>query len=318
MAYPATKTTFTDPVGTTRVDTGVDHAGNHKAHNDLLEAIEDTVGTTAGTNVLKNFAAGDFPARINSSNVLQQAVSGTVTITSGTLGTVQLIGGTLGTAETIGGTVKSAVVGTSQVQGGTVGNALLGTPKITIGSDAEGDMYYRNSGGSVARVGVGAAGQFLSTNGTTPSWGVPATAGYASGCLVNMNGTDQTITGTTYTTLNLTNEVYDLGSEWDTTNKRFVIGTAGKYLCSLRAHWNDVTANKKFYTYISINDTIKAISESHTGTITSDNGITGQVNAIWNGTAGQTITFGVYNFDTSSHVIEGDASYTEAYIQRLY
>lgn len=169
MAYPATKTTFTDPDGTTRVDTGVDHAGNHKAHNDLLEAIEDTLGTTAGTSVLKNFAAGNFPARINSSNVLQQTLQGTInnsvlgspTITGGTIAAMQLIG----TTQITGGTL-----GTAQTIGGTVGNALLGTPKITVGSDAEGDMYYRDSGGSVARLGIGSNGQVITTDGTTPSW----------------------------------------------------------------------------------------------------------------------------------------------------
>lgn len=63
MTYPTTKTTFTDPAGTTLVDTGVDHAQLHTDHNDTVEAIEDVLGTTAGTSVLKNFAAGEFPVR---------------------------------------------------------------------------------------------------------------------------------------------------------------------------------------------------------------------------------------------------------------
>lgn len=142
MAYPSTKTTFTDPNGTSLL-TSPDHAGLHTSVNDTLEAIQDTVGTTAGTNVLKNFAAGDFPARINASNVLQQRVSGTVdnviagtpSMTAGTWSNPQLIG----TPTITGGTITTAVintptVGTPTITGGTVASALVGTSQMTGGS----------------------------------------------------------------------------------------------------------------------------------------------------------------------------------------
>lgn len=141
--YPASKQTFTDPQGTSTL-ASPDHAALHTDMNDTAEALQDTVGTTAGTNILKNFAAGDFPARINSSNVLQQALSGTI---------------------------NNSVIGTSAITGGTVGNALLGTPSLTVGSDAKGDTYYRETSGALTRLAIGAANTVLKSDGTTPSWG---------------------------------------------------------------------------------------------------------------------------------------------------
>lgn len=137
--YPATKQAFTNPAGTTRVDTGVDHAGAHSDLNDTVEALQDTLGTTAGTSIAMNFAEGDFALRVNSSNVMQTAVAGTInnstlgspTITGGTIanmqliGTSQITGGTFETASVIGGTVTTAVIGTNTIQGGTMNGVTM-------------------------------------------------------------------------------------------------------------------------------------------------------------------------------------------------
>lgn len=139
MAYPSAIYAGTSVAGTTLVS-DVDHAANHNGANSEITAIETTLGTTAGTSVLKNFVAGDFAVRINSSNVLQQAISGTVNTTVGTLsgaviGTPSLSAGTwsnaqlIGTPQITGGTItNAALIGTSQVTGGSVSNATIGTP----------------------------------------------------------------------------------------------------------------------------------------------------------------------------------------------
>lgn len=176
MAYPASKTTFSDPSGTSLL-TSPDHASLHTSVNDTIESIQDTVGTTAGTNVLKDFAAGNFPARINSSNVLQQVISGTVN--NSTLGTPTTTGGVttsgtfnngaIGTSAIVGGTVTATV---GVLTGGNINTTNLGSPVVTVGSDAQGDIYYRNAGGSIARLGPGTSGQFLKTQGAAanPIW----------------------------------------------------------------------------------------------------------------------------------------------------
>jgi hypothetical protein len=54
----------------------------------------------------------------------------------------------------------------------TLTNKTLGTgTTIALGSDATGDIYYRNSGGVVTRLGIGTAGQVLTVSGGgLPSW----------------------------------------------------------------------------------------------------------------------------------------------------
>jgi hypothetical protein len=53
----------------------------------------------------------------------------------------------------------------------TISNKTLGTgTKIAIGSDADKDMYYRASDGTLTRIPVGTDNQILKLNGTTPNW----------------------------------------------------------------------------------------------------------------------------------------------------
>jgi len=75
--YPGTIDTFTNPSGTNTLDSP-NHALQHSDANDALEAIEAVLGTTAGTSVLKDFSAGNFPARVNAGGTL------VTTLTSGT------------------------------------------------------------------------------------------------------------------------------------------------------------------------------------------------------------------------------------------
>lgn len=142
--YPSSKQTFTDPSGTSPLASGPDHAALHTSINDTVEALQDTLGTTQGTNIAKNFNAGDLAVRANSSNVLQQ---------------------------TLQGTINNSVIGTPTITGGTANNQTIGTPTLVLGSDAQGDLLYRSSGGTITRLGIGAGSQVLTTNGTTPSWG---------------------------------------------------------------------------------------------------------------------------------------------------
>jgi len=70
----------------------------------------------------------------------------------------------------------STVVGTSDPQ--TLSEKTLISPKINVGSDATGDLYYRNSSGGLSRLGVGTNGQVLTLASGLPSW---ATGGGGGG-----------------------------------------------------------------------------------------------------------------------------------------
>jgi hypothetical protein len=58
-------------------------------------------------------------------------------------------------------------------------SAILTTPKINIGSDAQGDVYYRDASGNFARLAPGTNGHFLKTQGAAanPIWATPAGGG---------------------------------------------------------------------------------------------------------------------------------------------
>ena len=61
------------------------------------------------------------------------------------------------------------IVGRSSTD--TLTNKTLTSPIINVGSDATGDMYYRDSSGNFTRIAVGTNGQYLSSDGTKPVWG---------------------------------------------------------------------------------------------------------------------------------------------------
>lgn len=47
---------------------------------------------------------------------------------------------------------------------------VLGGVTITLGGDAAGDLYYRNSSGVLTRLSIGSNGQFLNISGGLPTW----------------------------------------------------------------------------------------------------------------------------------------------------
>lgn len=56
----------------------------------------------------------------------------------------------------------------------TLTNKTLTSPVVNVGSDATGDMYYRNAG-VLTRIPVGSDNQIMKLNGTTPNWEAEAT-----------------------------------------------------------------------------------------------------------------------------------------------
>jgi hypothetical protein len=75
-----------------------------------------------------------------------------------------------------GSIAASNLVGTDIATLGTVTAGTLSTGAviagvtITVGSDATGDLYYRNASGIFTRLGIGSAAQVLTVAGGLPSW----------------------------------------------------------------------------------------------------------------------------------------------------
>lgn len=116
--YPAGTDILVQPQSTDFTNV-VGHASNHQNANSAIMAIESTVGTHSGTNILKNFVAGNFPVRQNASNVFQNTMQGTLTASS-----------VSGTVNTTAGTVQGATLGTNAIIGGTSTNQIINTPTV--------------------------------------------------------------------------------------------------------------------------------------------------------------------------------------------
>ena len=70
----------------------------------------------------------------------------------------------------------------------TLTNKTLTSPVLNVGSDATGDIYYRNAG-VLTRLGVGSAGQVLTVASGVPSWAAAGAASYPVATLVSANYT---------------------------------------------------------------------------------------------------------------------------------
>lgn len=82
------------------------------------------------------------------------------------------------------GAISSATAGTDYVTptgSETLSNKTLTSPVINVGSDAEGDIYYRNSGGAFTRLGAGSEGQVLTLSSGLPSWATASGGGLTWG-----------------------------------------------------------------------------------------------------------------------------------------
>ena len=250
MPYPSTKDTFADPAGTTRVDTGVDHAVLHTNHNNTVEALEDTIGTTAGTNVLMQFAAGQFPLRVTGG-----AATGThlTTLVGGSFANPGLIG----TPQITGGTwTNPAMIGTGQITGGTVttaniNNPTIGTPAITAGS-------FNN----------GVIGTPAITGGTITSTVINPVSSTTAKVLAYQGTAQANFTDNTYQIVNYDSEESDPGGNFAANT--FTAPLAGWYFVKAQIGFTAVVANRNYDLAIYKNGTLYSNATEVTGADTAD------------------------------------------------
>ena|SRR3990167_4056580 len=127
--YPSGTDNLTNPAGTSVV-TSPDHAAQHTNINDAMEAVQTTAGTTAGTNVLKHFAAGEFPIRATGVAAIGTLVQ---TVVGGTFTSPIINNSTIGTPAVTGGTANNITLGTPVFSQGAIGGVDLSTSAITLG-----------------------------------------------------------------------------------------------------------------------------------------------------------------------------------------
>jgi hypothetical protein len=140
-----------------------------------------TIGATTGTLTLRN------PTIVSSGTSVTLFDTTATTINFGGAATTFNIGGTTGSSMTLGiggnttttGNTKTINFGLGGASGSTtainIGSGTTGSTNnikfnVVAGSDATGDIWYRNSSGFMTRLAIGTAGQVLSVSGGLPAW----------------------------------------------------------------------------------------------------------------------------------------------------
>ena len=144
-------------------------------------------------------------------------VKGSTTV-FGTTNRISVTGGdTIDIASTYVGQTSITTLGT--VTTGTWG-AVIGQATMTLGSDATGDIYYRNSGGKLTRLGIGSAGQVLGVSAGIPAW-------QAAGGGITV-GTTTITSGTSGRVAFNNSGVYGESANlfWDNTNNNLFVASA--------------------------------------------------------------------------------------------
>jgi hypothetical protein len=201
----------TSPSANLQSGAGVTGGFNIAANAGTLSITNPTISTptfTFGTGVFQTISA--FSANTGNANAFLLNNSGTIS-TSGTAAAVYANlssaansyiamfaqGGATPTASLTSG---SAMTGGMTISVGAgvlnLSSPNLATPSITLGSDATGDIWYRNSGGQVARLPIGSAGQALTVSGGLPVWAAVAGTGTVTSAAY-VASTGMSITGTT-------------------------------------------------------------------------------------------------------------------------
>ena len=181
---------------------GPSNSVNLRIDNNEIAAVNNGAATDlilqgdGGKTIFNNFVLGGFDHRVvisgsmvsgshvstgsfghgysaDSMKIGAPNSSGEVTIDggSGNITATNFVGpltGNAATATKISSITNSNIVQLTETQ--TLTNKTLTSPNINFGSDAEGDIYYRNALGTLVRLARGTDDHVLTMNGNVPNW----------------------------------------------------------------------------------------------------------------------------------------------------
>lgn len=142
----------------------------------------DAIGTTVIWTLPDSDSTGTQALVSNGSGVLSWASiggGGTVTSVSGTANRITSTGGATPVIDISASYVgQTSITTLGTVTTGTLSTgAIIGGVTMTLGSDATGDIYYRNAGGVLTRLAIGSNTDILTVTAGLPSWTTTPTAG---------------------------------------------------------------------------------------------------------------------------------------------
>lgn len=240
--FPTSLDTLTNPNGTDKVDV-VLHSEQHANANDAIEALEAKVGadssavTTSHDYKLQNVTGSDKAA----------SVTGTETLTNKTLTTPVLDTPDINTPDIDGGSHDDATFANP---------TLTGTVQVDLGSDATGDVFYRDASGNFVRLPVGSDSQVLTLASGLPTWqALPASSGVRARATKSAN---QSIAASTTAQLTFDTETFDTGSDF--ASNTFTAPATGYYHVMLKV--NVDSSGNDFNAYIYKNGAAVSVAYS--------------------------------------------------------
>jgi len=185
---------------------------NRTAGSGSLDLVQSHTGTGDNCIILQGNGTGDMFYRVHSTG---PSVTYSMGIDASDSYVYKI---TNGASPSLGSTLFSGIAGRVGIRTnphGTQEIYLLGTLRIDLGSDAQGDIYYRNAAGATVRLPLGSSGDVLTVVSGLPAWQAPSGAGSVTG--TGVAGQVSYWSGTSSQAG--TNNFF-----WDTTNNRLGIG----------------------------------------------------------------------------------------------
>ena len=166
-------------------------AASHNVQSDAIIATQTKIGTGSSTPTANTVLTGTGTGTSAWGQVTNAMLAGSIAAS-------KLVGTDIATV----GTITSGTLSTGAVLGGVT---------VTLGSDATGDLYYRNSSGVLTRLGIGTTGQALTVAAGLPSW-ASVTAGAAGADTQLQRNNGGVLGGITGATSNGTNVTFGTGN----------------------------------------------------------------------------------------------------------
>lgn len=136
-------------------------------------AYPTDTGNTYASHVLGETIEASHINNLQTEVTAIKTLIGTIgSVTSGTF--YYILGEITGSDKAVGKTATQTLTNKT-LTSPSITTPTITTPTITLGSDATGDIFYRNSGGTLARLAIGSANKILRVVGGLPAWDTETT-----------------------------------------------------------------------------------------------------------------------------------------------